>query len=364
MSDQDGRQLAKQSRTCAAGSSRSSSNSSNSTSDNRSSGVASSLKILHLEDNPDDQEIVRRSLTEKLPFGFVLVNRQRGEDAVEELRKNHYDLLLVDYHLPDMTGLDFMRRLTKEKLTIPTMFITGMGDIKLAVEAMKEGARNYIVKDQIASNPQQLAQTVVDYVLEDAFPAGSDKQDLSAVVELFAKSDRLEFQQSTRLSSTPESPKITSNLFTVLDWLRSTKMVEWTAVRTVVSCPSCKSLEYLPFFRCPTCESQLLEKGDTIRHVPCGCTELTKYYGRSGEDYLCPSCKRPLNRTHADYHKLGNWYRCRGRHVFERPDPVFQCLKCGVKFNLSSCALQELASYTLSEEGERKLHLISAAKAL
>jgi len=320
----------------------------------------SRLRLLHVEDNPDDQEIIRRCLTNNLPFGFVLVGASRGQEALEELKREQYDMVLVDYQLPDMTGLEFIRHLGSEKMPVASVFITGMGDVKVAVEAMKEGARNYIVKDQIQANPGQLVQTIRDYVLESTFPAGLDREELSTVFEMFAKGGGIEIRQEARLSSSPGGPKDTVRLFSFLESLRGTELVLSNPIRSIVACPSCKSVEHSPLLLCPDCGSPSLEKGDAMQHLACRHTEFVKLYQRDGDGYLCPSCKKRVGKTPNDHRVLPRWYRCRRGHVFEIPKQWFACLQCKQRFNLYSCELQTLSTYKLSAEGEQKLRLSSS----
>jgi len=324
----------------------------------------SRLRLLHLEDNQDDYEIVKRSLSTNLPFEFQITNRQRGVDALQDLKSGQYDIVLVDFQLPDMTGLEFLRRLKALRLPVSPIFITGMGNLKVAVEAMKEGARNYIVKDQIGVNPKELAQTIIDHVLENAFPQGADKNELISILEMFAKSKRIDLRQATTASSQPPNRIDIAKLISQLESLCVAKLVEAIPSHTVVSCPSCDSIEYIPLLLCPECRSPFFEKEDTLKHISCGYVGFTRSYRREGDDYYCPSCEKRIGDTRLDYQKVGNWYLCENAHIIETPNTSFDCARCGKRFDFKSSRLYNMRSYRLSLEGEQKFRLVSSSKSL
>jgi PAS domain S-box-containing protein len=72
--------------------------------------------------------------------------------AIERLRKEAFDILIVDHLLPDGTSLDLLRQLREESMQVPTIITTGFGSDLLAVELLKTGAYDYIPKDRISTN--------------------------------------------------------------------------------------------------------------------------------------------------------------------------------------------------------------------
>ena len=70
-----------------------------------------------------------------------------GKDAISWLQQNRADLLLLDLKLPDMEGPQVLRALTEAGLAVPFIVITGQGDERVAVQIMKSGALDYLVKD-------------------------------------------------------------------------------------------------------------------------------------------------------------------------------------------------------------------------
>jgi two-component system NtrC family sensor kinase len=100
--------------------------------------------VLVVEDDEGLCRLVTRSLARA---GFDASTATTGAGAVEEYRKNPGLLLLLDYRLPDMTAKQIVEQLIEEQGRVPFIVMTGQGDERIAVEMMKLGALDYIVKD-------------------------------------------------------------------------------------------------------------------------------------------------------------------------------------------------------------------------
>jgi FixJ family two-component response regulator len=95
----------------------------------------------------DDDKAVRRSLVEVLTtYGFQVAEYGSGAEFLEREPGVSPDCILLDVRMPAMDGLEVQRRLRQEQGTIPVIFITGHGDIPLAVRAMREGAFDFVEK--------------------------------------------------------------------------------------------------------------------------------------------------------------------------------------------------------------------------
>jgi CheY-like chemotaxis protein len=110
------------------------------------------LRILYVEDDPNDQLIMKHALEKNLPFDFDLTIASTGQEGLNEVEKKKFDLLLLDYMLPAMTGIELLNELQKRKVHTPIIFVTSKGSEKIAVEAIKLGVIDYIVKDEIGTN--------------------------------------------------------------------------------------------------------------------------------------------------------------------------------------------------------------------
>jgi DNA-binding NtrC family response regulator len=100
-------------------------------------------RILVIDDEPSIRELLKDFFTGR---GFEVVTSQDGEAALNLLKENKFDLLLLDLMMPGMNGMDVLREIASENLTIPSIMITAYASVSTAVEAMKLGAFDYITK--------------------------------------------------------------------------------------------------------------------------------------------------------------------------------------------------------------------------
>ncbi|GEM_PF-656008 len=103
--------------------------------------------ILLIEDNPDHALLAKRSL-ERSGEMNVLVS-DTGSDGLMKLKSEHFDLVISDYQLPDITGLELLRHAKDEHIAAPFIILTGRGDEQTAVSAMRTGAYDYVIKDEV-----------------------------------------------------------------------------------------------------------------------------------------------------------------------------------------------------------------------
>ncbi|GHF47909.1 signal transduction histidine kinase/DNA-binding response OmpR family regulator [Deinococcus metalli] len=110
---------------------------------------AAPLRILIVDDSPEDADTFSRFLRRWPDQPVELHTAELGEDAIEQLRHAPPDLLLLDYQLPDMTGVEF---LAQARPDCPVIMLTGLGDERVAVNAMQAGAQDYLVKGTLKSD--------------------------------------------------------------------------------------------------------------------------------------------------------------------------------------------------------------------
>jgi DNA-binding NtrC family response regulator len=95
----------------------------------------------------DDEVNIRRFLTEELEQeGFKVETAESGEQGLALLDREIYDLALVDLKLPGMSGIDVIKNMRRMPSPPETIVITGYGDIDVAVQSMKLGARDFVTK--------------------------------------------------------------------------------------------------------------------------------------------------------------------------------------------------------------------------
>ncbi|MBW1739591.1 MAG: sigma-54-dependent Fis family transcriptional regulator [Deltaproteobacteria bacterium] len=99
--------------------------------------------ILLIEDM--DQE--RAALSETLKgYGYRVTAVSNGVNALEKLKGQDYDLVISDLKMPELDGIELLRRVNEEEIAVPVIIISGYGTVESAVEAMKLGAFDFILK--------------------------------------------------------------------------------------------------------------------------------------------------------------------------------------------------------------------------
>lgn len=120
-------------------------------------------KILFVDDNEVDQEVYRRELEKT--GRYELISALSAEAGLVSVFSQNPGLILLDYSMPGMNGLDFMQRLNEiSVVAIPVIMLTGKGREEVAVEAMKSGVDDYLVKD-IAGNSVRQLPNLIEHVL-------------------------------------------------------------------------------------------------------------------------------------------------------------------------------------------------------
>ena len=95
----------------------------------------------------DDDEQLREDIVEMLQReGYDVIDVGSGEEALEKLKKEDVDVILTDLMMPGIDGMEVLRQSKKIKPAVRVIMITGFGTIENAVEAMKDGASDYVSK--------------------------------------------------------------------------------------------------------------------------------------------------------------------------------------------------------------------------
>jgi DNA-binding response OmpR family regulator len=113
-----------------------------------SNGTSTPLRILLVEDDKHDSAFFIRGFR-RSHVSCEITGCERGEEALELLRTDSqsFDLAVIDHGLPGISGLDLCKELLDEKIPLPLVLLTGRGSEVLAVEALKAGVDDYIIKD-------------------------------------------------------------------------------------------------------------------------------------------------------------------------------------------------------------------------
>jgi DNA-binding NtrC family response regulator len=99
--------------------------------------------ILIVEDEAKMRRLLELNLAED---GFITLSAGGAEDGLKLLRENQVDLVLTDLKLPGMNGLEFLHTVKRQNAALPVVVMTAFGSVETAVEAMKAGASDYVLK--------------------------------------------------------------------------------------------------------------------------------------------------------------------------------------------------------------------------
>ncbi len=95
----------------------------------------------------DSVQIVNHLVKRVLPaFGYETFFTHSGTEGLALIREQQPDLIMMDFNLPEMTGIEIMQQMIQESINIPVIFITGYGSEQSAIEAFRLGARDYVIK--------------------------------------------------------------------------------------------------------------------------------------------------------------------------------------------------------------------------
>ena len=127
---------------------------------------ARTIRVLVVEDNASDSELMLHAL-KNVGYESECEVVQTADDFSDRIRKNKYDIILADYRLPGWNGMETVGMVCQEGLDIPVVLVSGaLGELK-AVECIKQGAADYVLKDNLARLPQAVRRAIEERDLRD-----------------------------------------------------------------------------------------------------------------------------------------------------------------------------------------------------
>ena len=105
--------------------------------------IGETKPILVIDDSPQMRMALKEAIQK---LGHRVVACENGEEAIEKLRRHGFSLIVTDMKMPQMDGLTLLREVRRSIGNLPVLVITGFGTIENAVESMKEGATDYLMK--------------------------------------------------------------------------------------------------------------------------------------------------------------------------------------------------------------------------
>lgn len=113
----------------------------------------------------DDEPLIREFLTEALKRkGYFVEKAENGKQALSFLKKQTYDLVITDMKMPDLTGMEILRYIKEMSPTTLVIIMTAYGTIENAVEAMRLGAFNYLLKPFTTDSIETLVEKASEHL--------------------------------------------------------------------------------------------------------------------------------------------------------------------------------------------------------
>jgi PAS domain S-box-containing protein len=121
------------------------------------------FRVLVIEDNPGDARLLREALAEARESAFALTWCNCLQAGLEGLRRETFDLVLLDLGLPDCVGLQTFQKVHDEAPEVPVVVLSGLDDEAVAMEAVQGGAQDYLVKGEVTGH---LLVRAIRYAIE------------------------------------------------------------------------------------------------------------------------------------------------------------------------------------------------------
>jgi len=141
------------------------------------------LQLLLVEDNPADAMLLREALRDAGETRFELDHVARLSDGLKRIAAALYDVVLLDLRLPDSQGLETLSRMLDHARGVPIVVMTGLADERLAMNALRQGAQDYLVKGEVAGDTlaRSIRYAIGRHTADEALRATSDT--LSALID-------------------------------------------------------------------------------------------------------------------------------------------------------------------------------------
>jgi two-component system alkaline phosphatase synthesis response regulator PhoP len=169
----------------------------------------------------DDEGAIRYSVSKTLQrVGYNVTEAASGEEALDQMKKHHYDVVLTDIRMPGLTGVELLKRIKEQAPDAIVILMTGYASLGTAVEALRLGAHDYLIKP---SSSQDIRQSVARGVerarnlkrrraLLDAIRSNVSELTRADVDVVRAALEDMDFEDEPPRIETPMTEALSSNM--------------------------------------------------------------------------------------------------------------------------------------------------------
>lgn len=325
------------------------------------------IQVLYIEDDIDDQLILKRVISRNISPDIKFDVAETAKEGYEKIKKGNYKVVFLDYRLPDKTGLELLEEIRNDGNNTPVFFLTGMGNEKIAVEAMRRGVSDYIIKSEVQS--KEFIDSIRK-ILEKKETGQIKSVELSEVEESLLKEhtesgvEKLELVTEKGILTYSGIDKFVRKhgievTALVLSRLEQKGKIIKESEKRVIICPECSgsvASQEQSSYVCSECRSKNISRLTFMSHPFCGYTGDRKQFIKEA-GLVCPNCDTPLKKQLTSqspiekdgYIVIGNAYECEDcKKRFNRPDMVHTCIRCNEEFTYKNMNYMKLASYRLA----------------
>lgn len=272
--------------------------------------------ILMVEDNPNHYKILQRFI-KKSEKPLKVDHVVSAHEFFNVFLAKNYDLILLDYNLAQYTGLNILKKLNELQVMMPIVMVTQQKDPEVAINAMKMGALDYVIKtkENFQHLPEKILAYVNDYENElannDVFKLKRRNllrnNDVRKLVQYLISNKQLELkpESSTKYTFSPGHTELETKKETlekVLQILTLNKMMVKKPVGVKVTCPRCDSDNVVSAPVCPKCGGKVFVKntigGDEPLRCLSGCGET---FSKVKVAYKCNACFKEFSQEESRY---------------------------------------------------------------
>jgi DNA-binding response OmpR family regulator/DNA-directed RNA polymerase subunit RPC12/RpoP len=281
--------------------------------------------VLYVEDNPNHYKILQRFI-ERSGLPISVDHVESAEECFAIFLKKNYDLLMLDYNLGGVSGIGILERLKDLDIMVPIVMVTQQKDPKIAIDAMKLGAVDFVMKSK--ESFRELPEKIVGYVSDYEGKLGSEQAyrlKRQSIIRMPKARQLLRLMIKTEEDSLRPSSKTLhfyepdhtmyldmsqESLDNVMRLLTMNKILLKKPVGVKATCPRCESDDVTTVPVCPLCGGRVFVKNagasaDPSKPYKCldGCNQA---FEEVGITYRCNKCTKEFS--------LGeSWYK----HTFE-----------------------------------------------